>query len=110
MLTTPRVGGPSPVPAVRPAPEALTAREEQVLNLIAWGYANTEIAARLRLTVKTVETYTARGMEKLELRGRAGVVRFAVRAGWLVEGGAFDPAPQSEPDAYRGPPADGRPL
>ena len=71
--------------------EALSEREEQVLRLIAWGYSNKEIAARVRLSVKTVETYKTRALEKLGTRSRVGLVRHAVRAGWLVEGGAGDP-------------------
>lgn len=63
----------------------LSAREVQVLRLIALGYSNKEIAARLRLSVKTVETYKARSMEKLELRSRVDIVRHAARCGWLSE-------------------------
>ena len=56
-------------PAAGPAPgDALSDREEEVLRLIARGFTNREIAARLDVSVKTVETHKARAMEKLGLR------------------------------------------
>jgi DNA-binding NarL/FixJ family response regulator len=61
----------------------LSAREVQVVRLVALGYSNKEIAARLKVSVKTVETYKARAMGKLQMRSRVDVVRFAVRSGWL---------------------------
>jgi DNA-binding NarL/FixJ family response regulator len=61
----------------------LSEREAEVLRLIAQGYANKEIAAQLNLSVKTVETYKARSMEKLGLRSRVDIVRIAVERGWL---------------------------
>ncbi len=59
--------------------EGLSQRELQVLRLIAQGYSNRGIAAELSLSVKTVETYRARIMEKLGLRGRVALVRYALR-------------------------------
>lgn len=64
---------------------ALSEREQEVLRLIAWGHSNKEIAAQLNISVKTVETYKTRLMEKLELHSRAEIVRYAVRQGWLQE-------------------------
>jgi DNA-binding NarL/FixJ family response regulator len=61
----------------------LSDREEEVVRLIAQGYSNKEIAARLSLSVKTVETYKARSLEKLGLRGRTDLVRYALPRGWL---------------------------
>ncbi len=61
----------------------LSPREEEVLRLVAQGYTNREIAERLHLSVKTVETYRARGMEKLGLQNRAQLVRYALHRGWL---------------------------
>jgi DNA-binding NarL/FixJ family response regulator len=61
----------------------LSEREDVVLRLIAQGYSNKEIAARLDLSVKTVETYKARAMEKLRLSGRVDIVRYASAQGWL---------------------------
>jgi DNA-binding NarL/FixJ family response regulator len=62
---------------------ALSEREGGVLRLIAQGYSNKEIAARLDLSVKTVETYKARAMEKLSLGSRVDIVRYANEQGWL---------------------------
>src|SRR5262249_40979809 len=61
----------------------LSEREEEVVRLIAQGYSNKEIAARLSLSVKTIETYKARSLEKLGLRGRTDLVRYAPQRGWL---------------------------
>jgi two-component system, NarL family, response regulator NreC len=61
----------------------LSEREQEVLRLVALGHTNQEIADRLSLSVKTVETYRARGMEKLALRSRAALVRFALAKGLL---------------------------
>ena len=65
------------------AAETPTAREEHVLRSIAEGYSIKEIAATLKLSVKTVETYKGRGMEKLGLRSRVDIVRMARERGWL---------------------------
>jgi DNA-binding NarL/FixJ family response regulator len=63
----------------------LSEREEEVIRFIAEGYSNKEIAARLSLSVKTVETYKTRSLEKLGLRSRADIVRYAVQQGWLKD-------------------------
>ena len=57
-----------------------------VARLTAAGNSNKEIAAQLELSVKTVETYRARAMEKLGLGSRTELVRHASRVGWLNEG------------------------
>lgn len=57
----------------------LSDRETEVLRLIALGYANKEIAEQLFISVKTVETYKARVMEKLNIHSRAAMVRFALK-------------------------------
>ena len=62
---------------------ALSDREEQVLRLMAWGYSNKEIGGKLSISTKTVETYKVRLMEKLKLRSRADIVRYALQQGWL---------------------------
>ena len=46
-------------------------------------HSNKEIASQLNLSVKTVETYRARAMEKLGLESRAALVRYALERGWL---------------------------
>lgn len=58
-------------------------RESDVLRLIASGYSNKEIAARLDLSVKTVEAHKANGMRKLGLNGRIDIVKYAILQGWL---------------------------
>ena len=65
---------------------ALSEREEEVLRLIARGLTNREIAAQLDVSVKTIETHKARAMDKLGLDGRAGIVSYAIRSGWLADG------------------------
>ena len=59
----------------------LSAREREVLQLIAEGRTGAEIAARLELSQKTVETYRARLIEKLGIRDVPGLVRFAIQRG-----------------------------
>jgi two-component system response regulator NreC len=65
--------------------ERLSQREREVLRLVALGYTNQQIADQLYLSVKTVETYRARVMEKLELKSRSALVRYALRRGLLDE-------------------------
>ena len=55
----------------------LTDREGDVLKLVALGYTNKEIARQLDIGVKSVETYKSRGVEKLGLKTRAEIVRYA---------------------------------
>lgn len=62
----------------------LSDREAEVVKLIARGYSNKEIAAKLALSVKTVETYKARSLEKLGVRTRVGLVQYAAERGWLT--------------------------
>lgn len=78
------IGAPKPPPASKSDDGKLSDREAEVLRLIALGYANKEIAAQLNLSVKTVETFKARSMEKLGLHSRVDIVRFAVNRGWLT--------------------------
>ncbi len=61
----------------------LSERETEVVQRIAYGYSNKEIAAQLTLSIKTVETYRARSMEKLGIDSRAELVRYALEHGWL---------------------------
>jgi two-component system response regulator NreC len=72
-----------PPPDGEPHRGDLSERETEVLRLIAWGYSNKEIAAQLHISVKTVETYKTRLMEKLAFRSRVDLVRYALRQGWL---------------------------
>lgn len=68
-----------------PAASVLSEREHAVIVRIARGYTNKEIAAELDLSVKTVETYKARVAEKLGLRTRVDIVRWATRQGLLTD-------------------------
>ena len=56
----------------------LTDRETEVLRLVAWGYSNKEIAARLEISVKTVEAHKANAMSKLDIKSRIDIVRYAI--------------------------------
>jgi DNA-binding NarL/FixJ family response regulator len=67
--------------------DRLTPRQREVLRLIAEGLSTKEIAFRLKLSIKTIETHRAQIMERLEIRDVAGLVRFAVRTG-LIDPGA----------------------
>ena len=69
--------------AEQPVRGPLSEREREVLMRIAQGFSNKEIAAALGLSVKTVETYKARMAEKLGLRSRVAIVRYASEQGWL---------------------------
>jgi len=74
-----------PLPKGEMAGLALSERERQVLEYIAQGYTNKEIAARLDLSVKTVETHKANAMHKLGIRSRIDIVRYALLQGWLQD-------------------------
>lgn len=63
--------------------ETLSSREQQVLRLVALGHTSAEIAGQLNISAKTVDTYRARGMEKINLKTRAALVRFALQRGLL---------------------------
>lgn len=70
-------------PAARGAAEGLSFRESEVLRLIALGYSGKEIAVRLEVSAKTVETYKARALLKLGITRRVEIVRYAQQRGWL---------------------------
>jgi DNA-binding NarL/FixJ family response regulator len=57
--------------------DVLTAREREVLQLIARGYRYKEIAARLHLSIKTVESHVSNVLRKLQLSSRAELTRWA---------------------------------
>ncbi|MBI2755210.1 MAG: response regulator transcription factor [Chloroflexi bacterium] len=63
--------------------DGLTEREREVLSLVAAGYSGTEIAQRLVISPKTVDTYRERIMQKLGMRHRYELVRYALRKGML---------------------------
>ncbi len=74
-----------PTPPLTDPWETLSEREQQVLRLVALGHTSAEIAGTLFLSVKTIETYRARGMEKLEFRTRAQLVRYVLRHGLMED-------------------------
>jgi two-component system, NarL family, response regulator NreC len=61
----------------------LSDREEEVLRLVAWGYLSKEIAARLQISIKTVDAHKTNAMAKLGMKRRVDVVRYALLQGWL---------------------------
>ena len=84
--------GGNPAPAFRVAPSSppplpscnvLSHREREVLLLLAGGHTNQQIADQLFLSVKTIETYRARLIEKLGMRDRADLYRYALEAGLI---------------------------
>jgi two-component system, NarL family, response regulator NreC len=67
--------------------ETLTDREKQVLRLVALGSSNKEVAESLRISVKTAMTHREHLMEKLNLRNRTELIKFAIKKGVIqVEG------------------------
>ena len=75
-------GGPAsaePVERIDPELDALTAREQEVLLLIARGYTYKEIAARLYLSIKTIETHVSNVLRKLQLTNRNELTRWAAQ-------------------------------
>jgi DNA-binding NarL/FixJ family response regulator len=74
----PRSSGPA-------ADKHLSTREEEVLRQTAWGYANTAIAERLSISVRTVEVHKANGMRKQGMKSRIDIVRYALLRGWLQD-------------------------
>ena len=93
-IVLPPIGAPGPrlVRAVRIAArdserrredDGLTAREREVVRLVALGHTNDEIAERLVLSVRTVETHRSRIQHRLELGSRAELVRWALEHGLL---------------------------
>jgi two-component system response regulator NreC len=65
-------------------PEILTEREREVLQLVAEGKNNHEIADSLFLSIKTVQTHRAHIMEKLDLHDRTDLVKYAIRTGMIT--------------------------
>lgn len=61
----------------------LSERESEVLRMIAEGHAVKDVATRLGISTRTLETYRSRAMDKLGLKTRADIVRHALQRGWL---------------------------
>lgn len=62
---------------------ALTKREKEIVALVAEGYKNREVAEKLGISVKTVETHRANIMNKLALRNLAQLIHYAIRTGMV---------------------------
>lgn len=65
------------------APKDLSRREVEVLRLLAQGHSNQQVADQIKVSIKTVETYRTRLSDKLGLKGRSELYRFAVESGIL---------------------------
>jgi len=63
----------------------LTDRENETLRLIAFGYSNKEIGAKLDLSVKTIEAHKSNAMRKLGIASRTDIVRYAILQDWLQD-------------------------
>jgi DNA-binding NarL/FixJ family response regulator len=61
----------------------LTSRESEVLQLIAEGFANKQVAAELSISIKTVEKHRQQVMNKLNIHDVAGLTRYAIARGWV---------------------------
>ena len=61
----------------------LTPREVEICRLLALGYTNSEIGKQLHISVRTVESHRSNIMNKLDLKSRAELVRFALDTGLL---------------------------
>ncbi|TAK10256.1 MAG: response regulator transcription factor [Candidatus Manganitrophaceae bacterium] len=64
-----------------PEKRSLTKRETEIVRLVADGYKNREVAEKLGISVKTVETHRANIMNKLALRNLAELIRYAIQKG-----------------------------
>jgi DNA-binding NarL/FixJ family response regulator len=63
--------------------DRLTSREAEVLQLVAEGFANKQIAAELFISIKTVEKHRQQAMNKLNIHDIAGLTRYAISRGWV---------------------------
>jgi DNA-binding NarL/FixJ family response regulator len=76
---------PQVAPYVLPNARAqLSQREIEVMRMIALGHSMKEMSTALEVSPRTLETYRMRAMEKLGLKTRADIVRFALQSGWLA--------------------------
>lgn len=66
-----------------PEKRSLTKRETEIVRLVADGFKNREVAEKLQISVKTVETHRANIMNKLALRNLAELIRYAIQKGWV---------------------------
>ena len=75
---------PEPIlPTRKRRPEALTTREQEILELIWTGFKNKEIAQRLKISVKTVEAHRANMMKKIRVSNTAQLLKAAIQGKML---------------------------
>jgi DNA-binding NarL/FixJ family response regulator len=79
-----QAGRPSPFRTASKLSSFLTQRETEVLKLVATGLTAKEIAGQLDLSPSSIETYKTRAADKLSIKGRAEIVRYASAQGWLA--------------------------
>lgn len=72
----------------KPGVEILTAREREILQLIAESYSTKEVAQKLNISVKTAENHRTNLMKKLDLHDVAGLTRYAIQQG-IIEAGSI---------------------
>ncbi|OME05666.1 DNA-binding response regulator [Paenibacillus odorifer] len=82
MATSTPPNGPNTTPAAITGLELLTPREQEVLDLIALGMSNKEIASKLVITEKTVKTHVSHVLGKLNLADRTQAAIFALKGGY----------------------------
>jgi len=63
--------------------DQLSSRELEIVKALARGKSNREIAAELRLSMRTIEFYRARVMRKMKFKNTSELIRFAIRMGWI---------------------------
>jgi two-component system, NarL family, response regulator NreC len=78
-------GAPASAPASDLRPVSLSEREKDVVQLSVQGYTSKEMSETLGISPRTLETYKARAMAKLNVSSRADLFRYALRAGWLKQ-------------------------
>lgn len=69
--------------SIQVRPRELTKREKEIIQLVSLGYKNREVAEKLEIAVKTVETHRANIMNKLALRNVAQLIRYAIQKGMV---------------------------
>ncbi len=74
----------SALPPRRKRPEALTEREQEILQLIWTGLKNKEVAQRLKISVKTVEAHRANMMKKIRVSNTAQLLKAAIQEGMIA--------------------------